>query len=218
MNNELRMMGSRSGSHYSLFVIRSSREVRGFTLMELLVALGIFAISVGLIADLFLTASRQQARTIALSRVQADARLIMETIARELREGTLDFRNGIPAGTLALRSSDGEFIQLRRVPQGDTAYPCPTGVSACVYIGRGAAAETIEWAALTSVDVDVPAFHFWAAPSGDPSVWDASGNRYQADEQPRLTVSLRLVAVGGRPGDQSALEAQTTVASRVYRR
>lgn len=185
---------------------------RGFTLMELLVALGIFAISVGLIADLFLTASRQQARTIVLTRVQGDARLIMETIAREFREGTLDFRSGIPADVLAMETGDGELLQFRRVVGGDTERPCPSGVFACMYIGRGASQ-----ALLTSAEVDVDAFHFWRAPTVDPNVWDAERGQYRSNVQPRVTVYLKLSAVG-RPGERSTIEAQTTVASRVYRR
>jgi len=150
----------------------------GFTLMELLVALGIFAISVGLIADLFLTASRQQARTVVLSRVQGDARLIMETIAREFREGTLDFRSGIPTDVLALQTGDGELLQLRRVARGDTDRPCPSGVAACLYIGRGASADPLAWAPLTSAEVDVDAFQFWRTPTADPNAWNVDNNRY----------------------------------------
>ncbi len=189
----------------------------GFTLMELLVALGIFAISVGLIADLFLTASRQQARTVVLSRVQGDARLIMETIAREFREGTLDFRSGIPTDVLALQTGDGELLQLRRVARGDTDRPCPSGVAACLYIGRGASADPLAWAPLTSAEVDVDAFQFWRTPTADPNAWNVDNNRYLSNEQPRVTVRLQLSAAG-RPGERSTIEAQTTVVSRAYRR
>ena len=190
----------------------------GFTLMELLVALGIFAMSIGLIADLFLTASRQQARTVVLSRMQGDARLVIETIARELREGTLDVGADVPAGILAIRGGDGERIQFRRVASGDETYPCPSGVAACVYIGRGARSDAIAWAPLTSGDVSVPAFDVWGAPAVDPNEWDATNNQYRADTQPRVTVHVRLSAVGARSGEASTIEAQTTVESRVYQR
>lgn len=186
--------------------------------MELLVALGIFAISMGLIADLFLSASRQQARTIAMSHAQGDARLITETIARELREGALDLREGIAPGVLALRGGDGSTIQFERVLAGDTARPCPGGSTACLYIGRGDSATTITWAPLTGTDIAVTTFHFWTAPSVDPFIWDAARAQYPASTQPRVTFFLALTAVGGRPGQQASIEAQTTVASRVYRR
>lgn len=185
--------------------------------MELLVALGIFAISVGLIADLFLTASRQQARTIVLSRMQGDARLIMETIAREFREGTLDFRSGISADVLALETGDGELLQFQRIPSGDATRPCPASVSACLYIARGLSDDALAWAPLTSTEVDVDAFQFWPTPTEDPNVWDEANAGYQSDQQPRVTVHLTLSAAG-RPGERSTIEAQTTVASRVYRR
>ncbi|MBI4450250.1 hypothetical protein HY634_04265 [Candidatus Uhrbacteria bacterium] len=186
--------------------------------MELLVALGIFAISVGLIADLFLSATRQQARTVAMSHAQGDARLITETIARELREGSLDLRADIPSGVLALRGGDGSTIQFQRVLAGDLVRPCPSGTTACLFIGRGSSSDAITWAPLTGTDIAVSAFHFWTAPSVDPFAWDAERSRFPANEQPRVTFFLALAAVGGRPGAQASIEAQTTVVSRVYRR
>jgi prepilin-type N-terminal cleavage/methylation domain-containing protein len=195
----------------SAFCVLRFREARGFTLMELLVALGIFAISVGLIADLFLTASRQQARTVVLSTMHGDARLIMETIARELREGTLDFSSS-DTNVLALITAEGESLRFQRVATGDTDRPCPRGAPACLFIGRGT-----DWAPLTSADVTVDAFQFWRTPSADPNVWDAAKGQYQSDQQPRVTVHLTLSAAG-RPGERSTIEAQTTVASRAYKR
>lgn len=200
----------------SIFEIPDSRKSEGFTLMELLVALGIFAISVGLIADLFLTASRQQARTIVLSKMQGDARLIMETISRELREGTLDFQSGA-TDVLALETGDGELLRFQRILSGDVTRPCPASVSACLYIARGASDDALAWASLTSAEVNVDTFQFWRAPTEDPNVWDAANGRYRANQQPRVTVHLTLSAAG-RPGERSTIEAQTTVASRMYRR
>ena len=185
--------------------------------MEMLVALGIFAISVGLIADLFLSASRQQARIVVISRAQTDARLIIETIARELREGTLDFPR-MSADTLALRGAGDEYVQVRRVVAGDATVSCPTGVPSCLAIGRGAAPDAIVWAPLTSSDVDATAFDFLATPTVDPTAWDADAGRYRSDEQPRVTIALTLTATGSRPGSRSTVEAQTTIVSRAYRR
>jgi|GEM_PF-587959 len=189
----------------------------GFTLIELLVSLGIFAISVGLIADLFLSASRQQARTVAGSRAQSDARLIIETVARELHEGSLDFSSGIAPTVLALRGSGGEFIRFERV-ENDASRPCPARVTACLAIGRGASADAIVWAPLTGTDVEVRAFDVLVVPTEDPFVWDAAEERYRSDEQPRVTLRLALDIAGSRPGASAALEAQTTVVSRAYQR
>ena len=195
---------------------RDCRLAAGFTLMELLVALGIFAISAGLIADLFLTASRQQARTIVLSTMQGDARLIVETIARELREGTLDFQSGTTDAP-ALETGDGELLRFQRVLSGNATRPCPASVSACLYIGRGSSEDALVWAPFTSAEVNVDAFQFWSTPTEDPNVWDEANGRYQSDQQPQVTVHLTLSAAG-RPGERSTIEAQTTVASRVYKR
>ncbi|MDO8599253.1 MAG: hypothetical protein Q7S02_04040, partial [bacterium] len=124
---------------------------------------------------------------------------------------------GIAPTILALRGFGGEVIRFERV-SGDASRPCPARVTACLAIGRGLSADALQWAPFTGTDVEVTAFDFMVVPTVDPSVWNAAENRYLSDEQPRVTVRLALDTVGSRPGTTSTLEAQTTIASRVYQR
>lgn len=198
--------------HHSAFIILHFRERRAFTLMELLVSLALFAVTTGLIAGLFVAASRRHARATAATRLQADARLITETIARELRDGTIDY-DRLPADGIAIRDPAGETVTVVRATT-----ECPTGVTACVRIGRRSAVGQEEWAPLSGAGTEVDAFDVRVAPSADPFTWDASAGHYGADAQPRATVHLTLSRAVRSAIDRVSLEAQTTVVSRMYKR
>ncbi|MFH1430227.1 MAG: prepilin-type N-terminal cleavage/methylation domain-containing protein [Candidatus Uhrbacteria bacterium] len=164
-----------------------------FTLIEMLVAIGIFAIVVGITSDLFLIASRQEQRTRVLSRLEGDARIVMETIAGELREGFVD--PGISEADLAIRQLNGDVVAFRRVTSG-----CPNDSAACLEILRKAGDNPWEQASLTGSGVTVEAFDV-----------------VQSDSlQPFATVYVALSAEGGRKGTTVTTAAQTTIVSRVY--
>lgn len=185
----------------------------GFTLMELLVALALFAMTAGVMTDLFLSASRQQARTAAMTRVQGDARLVMETIARTVREGTVAYDADAPDGTLALRDGDGESVWFDRSSTG-----CGTDAPACIRIGRSDGVGAMEWAPLTGSGIDARTFDIVVIPLSDPYAANADDGTYASNAQPTVTVAIALAATTGRPDARPTIEAQTTVVSRVYRR
>lgn len=166
---------------------------RAFTLVEMLVAIAVFSIAMGIVVDLFLVASRQQSRTSAASRVQADARLVIETIARELRDGEL-FTDPVVSPAISIRR-DRDVVHLRRSTTG-----CPSNAESCVEIGRSDASGAVQFASLTSAGVDVDAF-------------DVVFSRAAQDA---VTVHIVLSTAGGRSGERTTTEAQTTIVSRVY--
>ncbi|MFH1028326.1 MAG: type II secretion system protein, partial [Pseudomonadota bacterium] len=63
----------------------------GFTLMEILLVLGIFSTTLLLVINIFVSSSNLQQRTIVAQRLTADARYTIETIARAVRSGTVDY-------------------------------------------------------------------------------------------------------------------------------
>lgn len=180
--------------------------------MELLVALALFAMTSALIADLFLTASRQQVRSRVWSRIQGDARLVLETISRELRDGMIDYRDP-QAGVLAIRDVDGRAVRFQR-----SVSDCAPKSPSCVRIGRESADGSMVWASLTSAETNTEAFDVAVDPAVDPYAWDPKRGAYAADAPPRVTVYLQITATTGRPIDRPSIEAQTTVVSRMYRR
>ncbi|MBI2482634.1 type II secretion system protein [Candidatus Uhrbacteria bacterium] len=186
---------------------------KGFTLMELVVAIGVFAATMGFTMDLFVMAMRQQARVAIASAVQSDARLIFEMIAGALREGTIAYERAPTAEEVAIRSSDGSMLVFRR-----SVTECPESVAACVQIGRLNAAGTLVWAPLTSAGVTADAFDVLVRPTDDPFAWDSALRRYRSHVQPRVTMHLRLSAPTGHAAERVHVEGQTTFTSRVYQR
>lgn len=195
----------------SLFIIHNSRKSKGFTLIELLVALALFSITTGLVTNLFLLASRRQARTTTAVRIQSDARLIIETISRELREGTIAYGD-LGSHALAITNPNG--------PQGNLAFfdRVVDGNDAHIDIGRWNGTQV--QAPLTSTGVRAEKFDIFVTPDNDPFIWndDSNNQGYQSNEQPRATIHFVLTAPTGKAGDIVRIEAQTTIASRVYQR
>ncbi|MFH0853648.1 MAG: type II secretion system protein [bacterium] len=64
---------------------------RGFTLMEIVLVLGIFSTSLLLVMNIFTTSANLQRRTLLSQRLTRDARYTMETMARSVRMGTVDY-------------------------------------------------------------------------------------------------------------------------------
>ncbi len=64
---------------------------RGFTLIEVVVTLGVFSIASLLAVNLFVFYVQQQRRTVSQQELQSDARALIEEIADQLREGVVDY-------------------------------------------------------------------------------------------------------------------------------
>ncbi len=64
---------------------------RGFTLMEALIAASVFGMLSVIAATFFLNISQSQRSTDSYSALYEDARVIMENIANEIRNGTVDY-------------------------------------------------------------------------------------------------------------------------------
>lgn len=64
----------------------------GFTLMEIILVLGIFSTTLLLVVNIFVGSAKLQQRTIVAQRLTADARYTLETMARSVRSGAIDYQ------------------------------------------------------------------------------------------------------------------------------
>lgn len=64
---------------------------RGFTLIEVIVTLGVFSIASLMAVNLFVVFVQQQRRTVVQQELQNDARSAMEQIAQDIHEGNIDY-------------------------------------------------------------------------------------------------------------------------------
>jgi prepilin-type N-terminal cleavage/methylation domain-containing protein len=189
---------------------------KGFTLIEMMVVLAIFSIATVVIIDIFMTASRAQRRTLAIQKIQSDARYSMEAVAREIRMDSIDYDwsgyvGGIttPEDALALRDADGNSIIFKNDSEN-----CPAGTTNCLAVSLNGG---LDWASITSKGINVEDLKFYIDPLFDPFKMKADYT-YASDQQPRVTIVLVTKGVGGRPDEQKTVYLQTTVSNRIYRR
>lgn len=197
-------------------------DSRGFTLMELLVVLGLFSTVVVAASDIFILSNRSQRKILSLERTQADARFTMEAVTREVRTGKVDFEyyvtRGTPIGTpeaeLALIDSTNTPIRFHQSDAGNATF-CPnTESTPCFLVTLG----DDDPVSITPKGVLVRNARFYISPDSDPTVFDAGTGTYLVNEQPRVTVVLVLDSVTTKAEDRARVQFQTTIASREYAR
>lgn len=191
---------------------------KGFTLVEMMVVLAIFSVATVTIVDIFMMAGRAQRRTLAVERIQSDARYSMEAMSREIRMDSIDYdwyasAGGIsvPEDKLALRDADNNSIIFEK---SGPNYPCPSGTGSCLLVSLDGGNA---WASITSSSNTVLDLKFYIDPLVDPFTVNA-GHAYNSDDQPRVTIVLVTEGVGVRPDEQQTAYLETTVSNRVYRR
>jgi len=72
---------------------------RGLTMIELIVAIGIFSVIITIVVSLFVSALRGYRKNLALQNVQENARFLLDFITKELRMSTVDA--AMPNGELS---------------------------------------------------------------------------------------------------------------------
>ncbi|PIT90315.1 MAG: hypothetical protein COU22_02845, partial [Candidatus Komeilibacteria bacterium CG10_big_fil_rev_8_21_14_0_10_41_13] len=73
------------------FMFKKVKKQSGFTLIEVVVALGIFSIATTYAIGIFVQSNQVQRRTANVQRVLSDARYVLEVMAREVRMGEIDY-------------------------------------------------------------------------------------------------------------------------------
>lgn len=148
-----------------------SNNQKGFTLIEMVVALTIFVVTILVATNVYLLVSSTQRRALAAQKIMDDVRALFETITQEARLGTINYdyytSNSIdlhpaaaPVEVLAITSQSGENTFFRQ----DTTrvqYCEEVTVGDCDPAGTG-------WVDVTPTDVEVDALQFVITPSADP--------------------------------------------------
>lgn len=197
--------------HSAFNILHSSR---GFTLIETVVALGIFVLTMTIASSIFVSAQKVSHRTVAAERIGGDARFVMEQMVEDIRLATIayDAVGGVvpsPAHRLPLVTADGDRLTYER--RTDAAICGRAGIG-CVVLSREGTTAPI---ALTAKEVNVERLDFWVWPTRDPFALAADD---RAVGQPRVTIVFTTTTVGSRKEEQSRLSLQTTVSSRVYKK
>ncbi len=81
---------------------------KGFTLLEMTVSMGVFIILFTLTLSIYSATLKAERRTVQLSKLQKEAQLIMEIMAKKIRTGKVDYAFYTPSGQVD--SVNGESI------------------------------------------------------------------------------------------------------------
>lgn len=90
--------------------IANKNNESGLTMIELIVAVGIFSLVIGMISGIFVLALASQRRVIALRNVEDNARFTVEAMSREIRTGKTFSSVG---SSLSFTNAKGEAIIYR---------------------------------------------------------------------------------------------------------
>lgn len=173
--------------------IKKQSNNQGFTLIELLVAMTTFSVVMIAVADIFLTGIGGTQRIFGSQVVQETGRFIMESVAKEIRMGSVDSLGGTAYSSLPDGASG---------PYDSLAIVNTNGQTVSYVFDPATGQISRSGAVLNSSDVEV------------------SGKFYLIKNdnlQPRLTLVLGLVNRSAKAKNQSTINLQTSVSSRDYR-
>ncbi len=184
----------------------------GFTVVEMLVTVTLFALMSVMLSQIFISFNRLQRKIQNSAILGQDARFVTEALVRETRNKLIDYGGGVlplSATELALVSQDGSVHEIIALKTPADAVCDDLSVN-CLALSIDGGAT---WNTITSHHVNVNQFSVFVRPSNDPFVAGVSGGI-----QPFVTVHLGLQYRSANPLDNVALETQTTVSSRIYKR
>ncbi|MFZ5559656.1 MAG: PilW family protein [Patescibacteria group bacterium] len=161
---------------------RILKNQKGLSLIEAIVAISAFVIVVSVVLSLFLTAIGGQRKIIAQQNVQGNAMFLLGFIAKEMRMGTI---TGNP---------NYYTLNITRADDQQVSYSFYNGS-----LQRTVSGVPSSSGPLNSNDVRVTGrFYTIGIGIGD-------------NQQPRVTVVIKVETTGQRPGERAIAELQTTL-------
>lgn len=128
--------------------IKNYNKENGLTMIELIVAIGIFGLVIGMVVGIFVLSIISQRRIIALRNVEDNIRFASESMAREIRTG-VNFSGG--GSTLSFTNASGQSVVYRlngsaieKSVNGGSTYSAVTGSEITVnYLSFYLAGQTL---------------------------------------------------------------------------
>lgn len=188
---------------------------RGFTLVEVVVAMSIFSILTVVVSGIFVNVSNLHRQTANLQRLQNDGRYMIEKIAREIRSREVDYPVDNPNPCLFFKADELDTVLM--INHIDTnadnindavSYNIDPTVTTCTNESSGNSAL------LNASDVEVRKLEFIVSPLSD-DVWNQEP---VYNIQSRVTVLLTISNRDSNPKHRQEVTLQTTISSKLYKR
>lgn len=179
---------------------------KGFTLIEAVTAASIFAFVVASMLGVYITVLRLDSKTRAFRAVQQNSRFIMDFLAKEVRNGLIDYAS-YPGGQVINVSGQYYTQDLYLENQANEREHIYLNGNNIILNKTGVGATN-----LNSGGVTVTKLQFYVSPKVDPLTIAKAAN-----QQPNVTVVLELNSnYGQRVGDVAKINLQSTFSIRQY--
>ena len=181
--------------------ITDHRSQIGFTLFEAIVATAVFAFVISSVLGVYVATLQMDQKTRAQRAVTQNARFLMEYLAKEIRNGTIDY-SAYPGG------SAGSLTQVYIRNQSDE--------SERIYLdGQNLMLSKLAGTTrLNSSSILVTKASFYVSPNDNPLI---TTRPPPDNQQPTVTVVLELTSnYGQRAIDTAKINLQSTYTIRAY--
>lgn len=212
--------------------MKITKNKKGFSLVELLVAMAIFAIISILFSTMFLTITNNQRRSKISQEILNNAQYALELMSREVKNNELIAFSNNPCLGLGEPYNDTCLLFVRQ--DGQTAgfgydsankklaymtIDCTRSGSEYGDCEVSASQEPIILLSSDYNNVDITSLSFDIKPISNPYYYDYGQPGFIINNQhPRVTINLAINYQGTRPIENVSHILQTTVSSRVYKR
>lgn len=179
---------------------------KGFTIIEAVVAAGVFAFVITSALGVYMSVLQLDAKTRAERSVQQNARFIMDYLAKEIRNGVIDYDAVNDADTLTLfnQLSQQEIFDYNTAGCNGGAGDLSTCVLRLTKTGIGTTN-------LNSADVSVTRLRFYLDPDENP--FNLDNDEHQ---QPHVTIVMRIESNTSKNTDRGVIDLQSTFTVRDY--
>lgn len=180
--------------------MRYTLHRNGFTLMEVVISIGIFSIATVIISSVYINANNLHQHTISSQRLQNEGRYIIEKIAREIRAREIQYSE--VDGT-----QPQDHIEFLKDESGNQV-SIDFSNSEINYVVNS------QNALLNADDIEITDLRFYII----PNLEDKWNTEPSTNIQPRVVIFLKLKNQNINPKYIKEIGIQTTISSKVYKR
>ena len=196
--------------------VRRGTNAPGYTVLELLVVMLLFAIIITILSQTYISFIRLYHKMGYSSLLQQDLRYFTEYTARLARNTPVDFSvlstSETASSTLSFKPDNGLATIIKLSAYGD-AWCADDATVRCLLLSKDGGAS---WSPLTSKHVNVEEFKAVVWPKLSPFEMSPSTGDYNNNTQPMVTVYLKLKYMARLEQERVTSDVQTTISSRVY--
>ena len=197
----------RTCAHHKGFIPQHNKLCVGFTLLEMVIALGLFSLVIVAFVGITLSLLNAQRKAANVQVVQENARFIMELLTKEMRPG----RNFTASTTCAPAGKEIRFTTTDPLAPNRTYFFSSNRLMRlnAFAFAFSQCANAVE---LSGEDLFVENIDFFLR--GEKAESSHPFLRFSNDGQPTITINMRVSGRKPPHGSQTILNLQTTVVVR----